>query len=100
MCELILERHPNFSHVHGISDNGKVLADLLSSHITTGNILIVDDVLNITTMQSTRLWFRTRQKYVYEDVFGYVIFACVPCPSWVRSLWQLEVRTNEWEHND
>jgi len=94
---LVLERHPNFSHVAGVSTNGKRLADLLSSFCTNGDVLLVDDVLKVNVMHAHRLYYRTRQEYHDRDVSGYVIFACVPCPTWVRALWQLDVRRNVWE---
>ena len=94
---LILERHPNFSTVVGMTKNGKLLADLLNPFTTTGDVLLVDDVLNINLMQTQRLWYRTRMSYHSREVSGYVVFACMPCPSWVRALWQLDVRINEWE---
>lgn len=94
---LILERHPNFSIVIGMTKNGKLLAELLNPFTTTGDILLVDDVLNINLMQAQRLWYRTRKSSHNREISGYVVFACMPCPSWVRALWQLDVRLNDWK---
>lgn len=97
IAELILERCPNFSHVDCVADRGIRLRDLLAAHATTGDVLLVDDVLDIELMQKKRLWYRTRNEYHQKDVLGYVVFACLPCPTWIRALWQLDVRTDTWE---
>jgi len=97
IADLILERCPNFSHVDCASTSGLILKDLLTPHVTTGDILLINDVLDIDRMQAKRLWYRTRKEYYNKDILGYVVFARMPCPNWIRSLWQLDVRTNEWE---
>ncbi len=97
VANLILERCPNFSFVECATDRSSVLRDLLSTHATSGDILLVDDVLDIELMQMKRLWYRTRMDYHNTEILGYVVFACLPCPTWVRALWQLDVRTNVWE---
>ena len=96
VAELIAERYPNFEMVVGVSHFGKILAEHLEQYITHGGILLVDDILWLPTMQSTRLYWRTRKRYVQYDIQGFVIFSCIPCPNWVRSLWQLDVRTETW----
>lgn len=97
LTNLVLERHPNFCHVHGVTTYGVELASRLSIYSTTGNILIVEDILNVEIMQNIRKWYRSRDEFHFKEVDGFVIFACMPCPKWVRALWQLDVRTDDWE---
>lgn len=97
VADLIRERHPQFSHVDCVSNNAKPLVDRLNKYTSpSGCVLLVDNVLDVEQMLAARLWFRTRKRFVNKEVEGYVIFACVPCPSWVRALWQLDVRTGDW----
>lgn len=96
IADLILQRNPAFSHVEAVSKKAIPLSDRLSKHVTTGPVLLVDDVLNVQQMLDTRLWFRTRKRFHCLEVCGYVVFARVPCPQWVRALWQLDVRTGDW----
>jgi hypothetical protein len=95
-AQLIAERFPNFEKVIGVSQFGVKLESHLSQYSTHGGLLIVDDVLYPETMNKMRLYFRTRKKYVNYDIQGFTVFARVPCPSWIRALWQLDVRVEEW----
>jgi hypothetical protein len=95
--DLILERFPNFSKVDYAARSGEKLRDLLTPFSTSGDILLVNDVLDIQAFQDRRLWYRTRANYHNKEIIGYVVFAMMPCPNWVRALWQLDVRLNTWE---
>jgi hypothetical protein len=97
VAELIVERYPNFERVIGISYFGEILQGYLEHYATKGGLLIVDDILYLQTMQAARLHWRTRKNYVNHQIQGFVIFSCLPCPSWVRTLWQLDVRTDKWD---
>lgn len=97
VAELIAERYPNFERVIGISHFGNILQDHLEKYTTTGGLLLVDDILYLSTMHRARLHWCTRKAYVNHDIQGFVIFSCLPCPSWVRTLWQLDVRTDTWD---
>ena len=96
-AQMVVERYPNFERVVGVSQYGVKLESHLTQHATHGGLLIVDDVLHPQTINDMRLYFRTREKYVNHQIQGFVIFARVPCPRWVRALWQLDVRVNDWE---
>jgi hypothetical protein len=97
IAELIIERFPNFSYVDCVTYNGEILKGLLTPYATSGDILLVDDVMRIKNFQDRRMWYRTRKESHTKEVIGYAVFACVPCPNWVRALWQLDVRLNTWE---
>lgn len=96
IADLIRERHPQYSHVEGVTHQAKPLVDRLNRYTTNGPVLLVDTVLDVELMLAARLWFRTRKRFVNLEVCGYVIFATLPCPQWVRALWQLDVRTGDW----
>jgi len=95
-AELIAERYPNFERVIGISHFGKILANHLEVYSTHGGVLLVDDILWLDSMYKARLYWRTRKNYMNHDIQGFVIFSCVPCPNWVRTLWQLDTQTESW----
>jgi hypothetical protein len=72
-------------------DNGGRLAEAVRKYvICNGNVtwcpnLILDDVF--TTGGSLERTWRARYPNRYSSVFGAVIFAHGPCPSWVRPIW-------------
>ncbi len=97
IAQLIAERYSNYERVIGISFFGKILAEHLEKHLTTGGLLIVDDVYDPVKMKKARVFWRTRQSYVKHDIQGFTIFSCLPLAGWVRSLWNLDVRVDKWD---
>jgi hypothetical protein len=94
VANLIMERYPNFSEVHGPD----YLEERLSKHVSHGGILIVDDVyFEPTSFEIQRTYWRTRQRTMNLDIQGFVVFAKIPLPRWIRALWQLDFRIEEWQ---
>lgn len=80
----IIARTHTFSRVHGVPRGGLRLAHALEKYISPdGLALIVDDVL--TSGMSME---EARSDYD-DETLGIVIFARGPCPSWVKSVFQL-----------
>ena len=96
MAELIAERYPNFEKVVGISKAVQPLAKHLAKYRTHGGLLLVDDIFYEPTMERARLYWRTRQNWVNHDIQGFTMFSRLPMPHWVRTIWMLDVRTDEW----
>ena len=91
ISKMIMERTPPFREAVGIPRGGVKLGDLLNEH-ATGNekdpICIVDDVL--TTGKSMNYFLnqyqRNRKPFM---AIGWVVFARVQTPDWVRALFQM-----------
>ena len=91
ISKMIMERTPPFREAVGIPRGGVKLGDLLNEH-ATGNekdpICIVDDVL--TTGESMEYFLsqyqRNRRPFM---AIGWVVFARVQTPDWVRALFQM-----------
>lgn len=96
LANLILERNPNFSQVHGIMPTGNQLEYRLSRKTTTGGVLVVDGVLKTgKTMEEARTY--CTKHYRTHEIQGAVIFARGPCPRWIKPIFQLDVRVEKWE---
>ena len=94
ISNMIMKSSPPFSKALGIPKGGVRLAALLNEH-ATGNekdpVCIVDDVL--TTGESMEYFLeqysRNRRPCV---AIGWVVFARVSTPSWVRALFQMPLK--------
>jgi len=72
--------------VHGISNNGRRLAEHLGKYLTKDGVrLILDDVL--TTGGSMEA---ARHDVGWHDAVGVVIFARGACPRWVLPIFSME----------
>jgi orotate phosphoribosyltransferase len=71
----------HFGSVEGVPDGGLRFAAHWRPYVTSGPVLIVDDVL--TTGASIE------EQRAGRDAIGLVIFARGPCPSWVKAVWSL-----------
>lgn len=72
---------PSFGAVEGVPRGGRKLADALAGHVTTGPLLIVDDVLSTGTCLEK--WRGNR------EAIGLVVFARARPPAWVRWLFAM-----------
>ena len=75
---ILAEQLPPFGSIEGVVRGGLRLAHVLSQYVTTGPILLVDDVL--TTGSSLEALRAGR------EAIGAVLFARGPCPSWIMPL--------------
>ena len=91
ISKMIMERTPPFREAVGIPRGGVKLGDLLNEH-ATGNekdpICIVDDVLTTGNSMDYFLnqYQRNRKPFM---AIGWVVFARVQTPIWVRALFQM-----------
>lgn len=79
---LLKERLPDFGNVEGVPRGGLRLAGAMRRYVTSGPVLIVDDVW--TTGGS--IW---KVRGDREDVIGAVIFARGDTQSWVTALFRM-----------
>ena len=90
ISKMIMELTPPFREAVGIPRGGIKLAALLNE-FATGNekapICIVDDVL--TTGESMKKFLSQYQRKLWPIAIGWVVFARVQTPSWVRALFQM-----------
>ena len=90
ISKMIMELTPPFREAVGIPRGGIKLAALLNE-FATGNekapICIVDDVL--TTGESMKKFLSQYQRKLWPFTIGWVVFARVQTPSWVRALFQM-----------
>ncbi len=76
---MLSEILPPFGRVYGIPRGGTKLAHSMRPYLTSGPLLVVDDVL--TTGSSMK-------RHMQDDDFGAVIFARGPCPPNITPLFQ------------
>lgn len=82
---MLLTSHlPKFGSVEGVPTGGLRLAKAMEQYITTGPLLIVDDVC--TTGHSMN-----KHRAGRWPAIGAVIFARYPVYSWIYALWSLEL---------
>ena len=79
---------PSFGAVEGVPRGGRKLADALAVHVTTGPLLIVDDVLSTGTC--IEQWRSNR------EAIGLVVFARARPPAWVRWLFAMPGACAAW----
>ena len=78
---MLSERVSPFGRVEGVLSGGLCLAAAMRKFVTSGPLLIVDDVLTTgTSMEAQRNG---------REAIGAVLFARGACPAWVRPLFQL-----------
>ena len=91
ISKMIMERTPPFREAVGIPRGGVKLGDLLNEH-ATGNekdpICIVDDVLTTGNSMDYFLNQYQRNRTPFMAI-GWVVFARVQTPIWVRALFQM-----------
>lgn len=85
LARIVAQKHV-FSEVIGVPRGGLRLAAALEQYrMTTGCLLIVDDVLTTGTSMEEAC-----AQYSRDDVEGVVIFARGLCPTWIKPIFQLE----------
>lgn len=82
-----------FSGISGVQSGGEALAKAMSKYITSGPVLICDDVLTTGKSMEDR-----RDQLRSFNAIGLVAFARNPCPDWVKAVW--ETRTNSLSHTE
>ena len=91
ISKMIMELTPPFQQAVGIPEGGVKLGKLLNEH-ATGNekdpICIVDDVL--TTGKSMKHFLKQHYQHKFwPTTIGWVVFARIQTPNWVRALFQM-----------
>lgn len=86
LAAMAIEQGVEFSGVLGVPRGGLPFADALRPYVSSGPVLVVDDVL--TTGGSIG---RLMQKY--PGSIGLVAFARGPVPTGIRALWSLSLGT-------
>lgn len=87
LARLAIEVLPPFGEVEGVPRGGILFADALRPYITTGGLLIADDVwVSGLSME------RHRKR---RDAIGIVVFARGPLSPWVKGLFVMDAQAEE-----
>ena len=91
---MILELSPPFKEAIGIPRGGNVLGKLLNRHGTGKEedpICIVDDVLTTGMSMNTYREEMDIERWQKSCALGWVVFARVRPPKWIKALFQMPV---------
>jgi hypothetical protein len=82
LAHLLSERLPSFGSVEGVPRGGLRLADKMRKYVTSGPLLIVDDVLTKGTSMN--------EHRAGREAIGAVLFArAQSIPDWITPLFQI-----------